>query len=144
MMMCFATIDIFAALARPEGKVESDSSDFRAWIERYLLPGSKLACSVDDLWAARCGLLHTYTPEARDIRKGKASKMCYVAGVLEEAARGSLQFRFRGYVIVVSQDLFNAISVALQRFTDELKVDSALSTRVSARANEFFVPFAPK
>jgi len=141
MMMCFATIDILAALARPDGKDESDSSDFRDWVKRYLLPDSNLVCSADDLWAARCGLLHTYTPEARDTRKGKARKMLYVSGVLDDAARGSLQFSVGEYVIVVSQDFFNAISAGLLRFVDELKMDSALHARVSMRANEFLVPF---
>ena len=70
--------------------------------------------------------------------------MLYVAGVLEEAARSSLQFRVDEYVIVVSQDLFNAISAGLQRFTYELNKDSALNTRVSERANKFLVPFTPE
>ena len=144
MMMSFATIDIFAALARPSGKLDSDSSDFRGWVERYLLPGSKLSCTAEELWAARCGLLHTYTPDSRSVRKKKVAKMLYAAGVVEESARASLQFRLGEYVVLVSQDLFSAMSTALQRFTDELKTDAALHSRVTERTAEFLVPLGPE
>lgn len=143
VMMTFASIDIFAALARPSENVESNSNDFRSWAEQYLLPGSKLACTAEELWAARCGLLHTYTPDSRSVRKGKAAKMLYVAGVLEESARPKSQFRTGDYVIVVSQDLFSAMSTAMQRFVDEMKNDANLSSRVLGRAAEFLVSAGP-
>lgn len=139
MMMCYATIDILAALARPQNKDESDGFDFRAWVERYLLPDSNLPCSAADLWAARCGLLHSFTPDARDVRKGKALKLLYVAGKVDESKRASVQFNIGGYTMIASQDLYNAITSGLERFMEELKLDDTLASRVMTRANEFLV-----
>ena len=103
MMMCYATIDILAALARPPGAAESTGDDFRKWVDHYLLLGSCLVCTADDLWGARCGLLHTYAPESRDSRKGKARKLLYVAGVLDNSARNTTQLEVGEYVVVVSR-----------------------------------------
>lgn len=139
MMMCYATIDILAALARPQNKEESDGKDFRDWVERYLLPDSKLPCSATDLWAARCGLLHTYTPNARDVRKGKALKLLYIEGRVDESMRASMQFVHGDYIAIVTQDLYNAITFSLNQFMEELKVDESLARRVTMRANEFLV-----
>jgi len=35
---------------------------FMGWTNRYLLSSNRLACTAIDLYAARCGLLHTFTP----------------------------------------------------------------------------------
>ena len=144
MMMCYATIDILAALARPAGTAENTGTDFREWVNHYLLPGSRLVCTADDLWGARCGLLHTYTPESRDSRKGKARKLLYVAGVLDNSARNTTQLEVGQYVVVVSQDLFDALSAALQRFVDGLDSDPQLAERVMSRAGEFLVSWVPE
>jgi hypothetical protein len=144
MMMIYATIDVLGALARPAGAIESTGDDFRVWVERYLLPGSHLPLTANDLWGARCGLLHTYTPESRDSRRGKARKLLYVAGRLDESARDTTQLVVGEYVVVVSQDLFDALSKAFQRFIDDLERDADLAERVTARAGEFLVPWVPE
>ena len=140
IMVSFSTIDILAGLTRPSQKVESDGQDFRAWVEKYVLPGSKLPCSANDLWAARCGLLHTYTPEARDIRAGKARPLLYALGSLDDDDRASTELSLGEYVVIVSQDLFNSLSVAFDRFMREVAADSALGQLVDERAAKFLVP----
>jgi hypothetical protein len=144
MMMCYATIDILAALNRPAGQAKSTSADFRKWVRDYLLPDSHLVCTAGDLWGARCGLLHRYTPESEDSRSGKARKLLYVAGVLEDSERDTTQLDIDQYVVVVSQDLFDALSKALQRFLDDLNSDPKLAGRVLSRAGEFLVPWVAK
>jgi hypothetical protein len=136
LMMTYATIDILSSLAC--SAQESSGSDFRDWVNRYLLPHSQLCCTAEDLWSARCSLLHTYTPDSRDSKTGKAHKMIYLAGVLDESVRNTAEFVTEKYSIVVSQDLFNALSSALSRFMEELEKDELLKNRVTARAGNFF------
>lgn len=143
VMMTYAAIDILAALARPANAQETSGANFRAWVDQYLLPGSRLKCNADDIWGARCGLLHAYVPESRHSRDGKARKLVYVIGVLDESARGTTQFVLGEYVTVVSQDLFDALSKGLQRFMDAFEADPELRDRVARRTCEFLVPWAP-
>ena len=132
IMMTYVAIDILASLARPANAQETSGTNFRAWVDQYLLPGSRLKCNADDIWGARCGLLHTYTPESRHSRDGRARKLFYISGVLDESARGTTQFVFGGYVAVVSQDLFDALSKGLQRFMDAFETDPELRERVTS------------
>src|SRR5262245_17794796 len=37
---------------------------FTKFVDRFLLPGSKLNCNSADLWAARCAVLHTMTADS--------------------------------------------------------------------------------
>ena len=144
MMMLYATIDIMAGLARAPDAEESTRADFKAWVDRYMLPDSDLACNADDLWGARCGLLHMYVPESRHSRTGRARKLLYVAGVIDESIRETTRFDLGEYIVVVSQDIFNALSCGLQRFIDDLETDAALVKRVAKRADRFLVAWSPE
>ncbi len=61
---------------------DSSGSDFKMWVESYLLPQGEISCTANDLWAARCALLHTGSVEARDTKKGSARKIHYSTGAL--------------------------------------------------------------
>lgn len=80
LLLLYAGIDIMAWLNRPKSHADVQRSDFVEWAEKYLLPGTKLACSAIDLYAARCSLLHSYTAESRLSREGKA-KQVFIPGV---------------------------------------------------------------
>ena len=57
LVLLYAGIDALAWLALPSGDV--NGSDFVKWVNTYLLPDSGLQCTAEDIWAARCGLLHS-------------------------------------------------------------------------------------
>jgi hypothetical protein len=133
LMMTFATIDIMSSLACTTQQTESNGTDFRDWVNRYLLPDIKLLCTADDLWGARCGLLHAYTPDSRDSKRGKARQMIYIKRIVDEIATEK-------YVAVAPQDLFNALSSALCRFTEDLEKDVDLKNHVTARTSNYYVP----
>ncbi len=139
MMMTYSTIDILSSLTCTVPATESTGSDFKNWVNRYLLPGSQLCCSADDLWGARCGLIHTYTSNSSLSQKGKIRKIVYLSGVLDEPLRNTTDFVAGEYLVVVSQDLFNALSTALTRFMADLKTDVILENRVIERADKLFV-----
>ncbi len=44
---------------------EASRARFVKWVERYILCSGDLACSALDLYGARCGLLHTYSPRSQ-------------------------------------------------------------------------------
>ena len=80
LILMYCTIDILSSLNRPKDKEDSDRKEFISWVARYLLPKTNLNCKAKDLYAARCGLVHTYTPESQLNRHRKAKKIFYAWG----------------------------------------------------------------
>jgi hypothetical protein len=79
VMLIYAAIDQMSWLSIP-GPM-SYGPDFKNWVKKYMLENGNLICSEDDLWAARCGLLHTGTAESKDFRLGTAkNKIFYSFG----------------------------------------------------------------
>ena len=79
LALLYATIDILASLERPAGQEATGSKEFKQWVKNYMSPAA-LNVTSDDLWGARCGLLHTFTPSSDKSRVGKARELHYVRG----------------------------------------------------------------
>ena len=54
---------------------------FVAWVDKYMKPRTTLGCSALDLYAARCGVLHTMAPDSDLYQKwpGKEGCLCMAA-----------------------------------------------------------------
>src|ERR1039458_9580716 len=79
LALLYATIDILASLERPANREATGPKEFKQWVENYMSPSS-LNVTPDDLWGARCGLLHTFTPSPDKSRAGIARELKYVRG----------------------------------------------------------------
>ena len=75
--LMFSTVDALSALTRPVGKDDTDKSVFIEWTIRYLRPDEAVGCSATDFYAARCGVLHTYSADSRLEREAKARRLIY-------------------------------------------------------------------
>jgi hypothetical protein len=75
LVLVYATIERMAWLHRAPGHPEAMRSDFMAWVEVDLLPGSGLTCSALELYAARCEILHGGPP--RMVREGVAARLAH-------------------------------------------------------------------
>lgn len=141
LILLYAHIDIVASLNRPSSKEEGTRKDFKDWVNEYLLPDSNLNCSADDLYAARCGLVHAYMAEARDTRSGAAKQIFYAWGtadgtVLQEhIEKKGLQSQA---VIVHVHDLLEALCTGLDRFMESLTQDPQKAQLVQERSRKFF------
>jgi hypothetical protein len=77
----YSGIDSFGLLAAPPGVLYASPNTFKQWSEKYILTrlqsveGSPIT-SVD-LYAARCGVLHTSTPISKLERDGSARQVFY-------------------------------------------------------------------
>jgi hypothetical protein len=54
-----------------------DRNDFMKWVRDYLLPAKSLRCSAEDLYSARCGLLHNLSSDSGMTRSGAAQVIWY-------------------------------------------------------------------
>ena len=140
MLVLYAGIDIMASLDRPKSSLEVKPSDFVKWTKRYLLPGTQLACSGEDLYAARCGLVHTYMAESRRSRKGQARQIWYAWGGSspEELQSWIDRADVPQAVAVHVDDVSAAFRLGVERFKQSLLDDSERASLVYDRARMFF------
>jgi hypothetical protein len=89
LILLYSAIDIVSSL---ESRRASKAA-FIAWSDKYLLQGSLLLCTASDLYGARCGILHTLSPESDMSRKGTARHIFYAWGnaKTDELERASKQ-----------------------------------------------------
>lgn len=105
---------------------------FINWTERYLLTAKGLTCAAMDLYAARCGLLHTFTPNSQLSSDKKARRICYSWGKSrgEDLQRSiDLANKVDEYVAVKVEELFAAWCEGVLIFTAELESDAEGSER---------------
>jgi hypothetical protein len=81
LTIIYSGIDSFGLLAAPAAVLDASGNTFKQWCETYILTRLQ---SLDgtpvtsvDLWAARCGVLHTSTPLSKLERDGNARQIFY-------------------------------------------------------------------
>ena len=78
LTLLYAGIDVVASLERVPD--EGTRASFTWWVDSYLLKAKPLACTALELYAARCGILHTFTAKSDLSRSGKARQVLYAWG----------------------------------------------------------------
>lgn len=146
LMLIYSCIDILGWLDRPKDKMDSSRDEFINWVSTNMLPYSNLKCSALDLYAARCSLLHTFTPtSSRLYREGKAKKLVYIFGTEDEKALKDaiLDEEDKQSTIVVSvESLYEALMAGIRNYKHRLiisifKGEEKLSI-VHNRQEDFF------
>jgi len=77
LIVLYTAIDIFASLRRLETETDTNGSYFKKWVDDYMIAGWQRPFTSEDLWGARCGLLHTHTASSKVSRQGKARQLHY-------------------------------------------------------------------
>lgn len=114
---------------------------FTEWVNRYLLKANSMHCTALDLYAARCGMVHTLTSDADLIDQGKARRVCYAWGnARAEDLQESINRMNKSAELVAVHiwELYNAWKRGLAAFHTELENDAPRAARVSERARKFF------
>ncbi len=75
LIILYSAIDTMAWVGLSSGDITRKG--FKDWVNHYLLPGTPLRCTADDLYSARCALLHSHTAESSDTSKGTARQIWY-------------------------------------------------------------------
>ncbi len=135
LILLYATIDALAWLQRPLNQPDVTAVDFVNWAGTYVLAGSTLQCSAEDLYGARCGLLHTHTGESRRHRELKVKKLFYHR-VVEGHTEAVVQLRMSEKLLPSSVDLDEfaaAFRRGVDRFTQDLEADATRKQIVLSR-----------
>lgn len=77
LVMLYSAIDSVSWLA--SGDNQESGKAFRRWVSDWMLKDPKIKCNAGELYAARCGLVHTLTPTSNLTKKG-TRKVAYSWG----------------------------------------------------------------
>lgn len=141
--LMFSSIDALAALTRPIGQQLTDSAVFKAWANRYIKPESELGCTAEDLWGARCGVLHLYSPDSTLLRRNEARRIYYQweAGPAADVARAIPG----GSLVITVETLHQAVVQAIHDFIVDTEMDPDIKQKVQSHLPSMlcYEPYPP-
>jgi hypothetical protein len=75
LVILYSAIDTLAWANISSGNVTR--SDFCRWVDMYLMPQTQVGCTSEDIYGARCSLVHSGSAESRMSREGRVSELWY-------------------------------------------------------------------
>lgn len=120
LMLVYSGMDVIASLER-EPK-EGVGACFARWTEKYLLSDSKLGCTGLELFAARCGILHSFSADSDLYRAGKARRVMYAWGTAskDDLSEAATRLRRNDCVSIHVTELLDAFRTAVGNYFTEV------------------------
>lgn len=138
LSLIYSGIDIMAWFNLPTTQQDVTGNDFKEWAEKYLLPNSNLECNASDLWAARCGIVHTSSFKSKLSREGRAREIYYAWGNKSvEDLKKIILFHKKDAIAVHIDDLFNAFKKGIDEFQTDIRISFNKSKSVYNRARKY-------
>ena len=119
-------------------------SRFEAWVTTWL--GSSLHCTATELYAARCGILHTLTSKADLTAGGKVREIAYAWGTAKsEDLQATIDHLGNVKVVAVHVGvLFQAVRDAMADMLEKFESDATLAACLNAAAASHLVNEGPE
>lgn len=76
-ILIYSGIDTMSSLTIPEGQ-NVTRSDFVRWTQKYISLCKEYAVSGDELYSARCAMLHSYSTDSDMTRNGRCRQIAYM------------------------------------------------------------------
>jgi len=83
LILIYSGIDAMSYLSMPPQQDEVQSKDFIQWADKYMSPylSNRITrVTGDELYSARCAMVHTYSVESRKTKNGRARILGYIVG----------------------------------------------------------------
>jgi hypothetical protein len=134
--LIYSAMDALAALTRPQDANDTTRGEFLDWVKTYLCPIEKLGCSAEDLYGARCGILHTYGPHSRLRRQGAAKALVYKWKGGPAPDRQHSTMIPPDAITLCVEDLRDAVEEAVVSLLAAVDLDQDLKSRVDRHRQE--------
>lgn len=142
LALIYTLIDQMAWLSRTGQKDDITSTSYIDWVGKYVLSESRLPCYAEDMWGARCSILHTGTAESKRSEIGKARKIYYYyTPIPDDDPQGieDLQNRLDPNAIFIDIDQLGASVInGIGLFIDDIEQNQDLAERVNIRLGKVF------
>jgi hypothetical protein len=119
--------------------------NFETWVSRWLIPELSVdspSLTATDLYAARCGVLHSLTSKSDLSSAGEAKEVCYAwgnakASILDSALSTTV---FSGKLVTVHVEaLLNGLREAIAKFIEAADTDPSLRTNLEEAAGKHYM-----
>jgi hypothetical protein len=138
LVLLYTAIDFVGSLLRPKNKPDTAGEYFKNWVDKYMIAGSKVPFTANDIWGARCGLLHTQTASSKVFREGKARQIHYYRGSLPPDLEHAMKSLSSKGKLFVNRDSFTGcFEQGIDRFLADVERNPALKQRVLQHAESF-------
>ena len=143
-VLVYSGIDTMAWIGMPAQQTSVSRADFIAWAGRYIRFPCKEQLSGEDLYGARCGMVHQYGAESEISRRGKCRLIGYMDASVPEvrfapavepdlvlvSVPGLAEAFFRGidtFLVDVFSDKVRALiaEARIEKITHEFLVDAS-------------------
>jgi hypothetical protein len=135
LTLLYSGMDVMASLdALPN---ESNQASFVRWVERYL---SINDCTPLDIYAARCGIVHTFAADSRLARDGRAKKIAYAWGTakVDKLKRASVALGRQDWQCLHIGELVIAFKQAVIDHWNHIQSDALAMERFKKAAGIWF------
>lgn len=134
LILIYSAMDSMAFLDLPAGKIDVHAKHFISWASRYVRFPCKEQVTGEDLYGARCAMLHTSRVVSTLSRQGA----CRLLGYCDHAVP---EIRFQPHisnalVIVSVVGLKNALFSGINKFLIHAYADKAKAAIVNSRIEE--------
>lgn len=138
--LIYSGIDNLAWLTQAHDRLDVEKTDFVDFVDKYLLPGSELKCSSEELYSARCGLLHSNTAESRISRSRGARYLSYATGLAsEEGGYEHMLAESRHRNVVVNIDkLYTAYNRSIDRLNQRISEEANFADLIYGRSIKLY------
>jgi hypothetical protein len=83
LVLIYSAIDSISWVASDEEN-QQVGRRFQVWVDTWMLQKYPLPCTALELYAARCGILHTLTPESDLSKKKNVRRISYAWGTAQQ------------------------------------------------------------
>lgn len=137
LTLIYAGMDVMASLEARSG--EGVGAAFTRWVNTYLLPSPKLNCAAVDLYAARCAVVHTFTPESTLSKSGKATAIYYAHSGADKNKLQEINDDQNVNAIALDvEDLLTEFAEAIKLYLVTVEQDPARKADVEKKAGLWF------
>jgi hypothetical protein len=136
LVLLYSGMDAMAFMSLPEGKNAVTRKNYLGWAEQYIRFPCREQVTGLELYAARCGVLHTFTPDSELSRENRVRRIIYVSHHMPEVSYDAVVAR--NVVLVSVEGLFEAFTKGMEQFLEDLLADSAKRELSLKRLAEMF------
>jgi hypothetical protein len=132
LVVLYSAIDTLAWVSLESGDVTR--SAFYQWVNAYIAPERLIGCTAQDLYSARCAIVHSGSTESKLSRDGKARELWYVtsSSSAEHLQSHAQAVGSNAYVIPFTL-LVAAFTEGAMNFSQALAQNPDLNTRCVER-----------
>lgn len=133
LILLYSSIDILASLTRPIGADKTNGGIFKNWVKDFMIGTNSYKWNEEDIWGARCGILHTSTVESDRSRGGNARKIQYIvedhSSILEES-QALIDPGMTDTIVISLSELISAFALGMQNFAQKVHSDAVYQQHI--------------